>query len=418
MSDHKQLSPSKFDRVMLCPGSVREEAKYPDPPSGPAAIDGTHSHTLLETCINDGLRDPEFYLGQTLKDHEGEFKVEKDRVARVHIAVEYISRRKMELGFAPVHAEMKLNSEWAFLRDDMGGTCDVHICGDGVLEVIDYKDGMGAVDLPCVQLDLYTLMILGMYDLTKFHTVRQTIIQPKLEYRGEKGVVWVERPVSELLALIPKYQSAAKASDKPDAPLAPGEKQCKYCKHKGACAALNGQMMAASGIVFQDVSQQAANKDVTTMTDQQLREMVESAPLMRQMLEAAEKEALRRLEAGQVIDGLKVVRGRGSRDWNCDEPKLLEVLKKAGVPLDACYEKKLLSPAKVEKLTWKKRDGSEHMLSDKHRVMLQSEYIKKFDGKLTVVPASDDRPAVILSAAPLFSAVDLIPDFLKGIENV
>jgi hypothetical protein len=60
----------------------------------------------------------------------------------------------------------------------------------------------------------------------------------------------------------------------------------------------------------------------------------------------------------------------------------------------------------MEKLTWVKRDGSEQKLSDKHRVMLQSEYIKKSDGKLIIVPAADNRPAVELSAASLFGAVN------------
>ena len=48
---HQTRSPSKAYRYLACPGSIREEAAYPDPPSGPGAIDGTHSHTLLEHCI-------------------------------------------------------------------------------------------------------------------------------------------------------------------------------------------------------------------------------------------------------------------------------------------------------------------------------------------------------------------------------
>ena len=55
MSDHAKLSPSKRSRWALCPGSIREEAKYPDTGSGPAAADGTHSHTLLEHCIKAQL---------------------------------------------------------------------------------------------------------------------------------------------------------------------------------------------------------------------------------------------------------------------------------------------------------------------------------------------------------------------------
>ena len=46
MTTHSKLSPSARSRWGACPGSVREEAKYPKQPSGAAAIDGTHSHTL------------------------------------------------------------------------------------------------------------------------------------------------------------------------------------------------------------------------------------------------------------------------------------------------------------------------------------------------------------------------------------
>lgn len=52
---------------------------------------------------------------------------------------------------------------------------------------------------------------------------------------------------------------------------------------------------------------QAAAKEPTQMTDQQLREIIESAPLLRQMIEGAEAEALRRLESGKTIEGIKAV---------------------------------------------------------------------------------------------------------------
>ena len=75
MTTHSNLSPSKRVRWANCPGSIREEAKYPPKPSGPAAVDGTHTHSLLEKCIND-CNDASKYIGLTLKDHDGEFTVE------------------------------------------------------------------------------------------------------------------------------------------------------------------------------------------------------------------------------------------------------------------------------------------------------------------------------------------------------
>lgn len=166
------------------------------------------------------------------------------------------------------------------------------------------------------------------------------------------------------------------------------------------------------GVMFQpvtqlpDVAQQSANKDPSTMDMSQIAQIMEAAPLMRQLLEAVEKEALRRMEAGQVIPGLKLVNGRGSRAWALPEEEMADKLVKMGIPKTAVYETKLVSPAKAEKLTWEKRDGTKVSLTDRQLKRMEQEYVVKMAGKLTVVPESDERKAVTLNAAPLFSAVE------------
>ena len=157
-----------------------------------------------------------------------------------------------------------------------------------------------------------------------------------------------------------------------------------------------------------DVAQQSADKDPTTMSDDQIRQIMEAAPLMRQLLEGAEKEALRRLEAGKSIPGLKLVYGRGSRAWSLPENEIAEKLVMMGVPKSVIYETKLVSPAKAEKLTWEKK-GEKVTLSDRQIKRMEQEYVTKLAGKLTVVPESDSRPAVIMNAAPMFSAVEAAP---------
>jgi hypothetical protein len=205
----------------------------------------------------------------------------------------------------------------------------------------------------------------------------------------------------------------AAATDKPDAPLVPGESQCKFCRAKGSCNALASNVMKEVGIMFQpvvtqtlDVAQQSADKDPSTMDDAQIRQIMEAAPLMRQLLEGVEKEAQRRLESGQIIPGLKLVHGRGSRAWALPEDQMAEKLIKMGIPKTAIYETKLVTPAKAEKLTWEKRDGTKVALTDRQLQRMEQEYVTKLAGKLTVAPESDSRPAVITNAAPLFSAVE------------
>ena len=425
MSTHAQLSPSKRHRWALCPGSVREEAKYPEERSGPAAIDGTHSHTLLEHCIKAGLADPTLMVGVRLMDDEGEFVIDADRAARVKMAIEYVKSRVTHLnGMAEVVPETRVDPQWFTNRDDLSGTVDIQIVGGGVLEIVDYKDGMAEVPAEGnLQLEQYALGKLAecrkgynVPDQYPWHEVRMTIIQPKLALRGGTPITTWTVPVSELLTKISVLVDQARATDNPDALLIPGDSQCKYCRAKGACSALAGNVMKEVGIMFQpiadqtfEIAQQSADRDPAVMSDDQIRQVMEAAPLMRQLLEAVEKEALRRLEAGQSIPGLKLVNGRGSRTWALPEEEMAKKLVKMGIPKTAIYETKLVSPAKAEKLVWEKRDGTKVSLTPRQMSRMEQEYVSKMAGKLTVVPESDSRPAVVKNAAPMFSAVEAAP---------
>lgn len=408
MTTHAQLSPSKAHRWTVCPGSIREEAKYPDT-SGAAAVDGTHSHTLLEKALTEN-RDPLEYVGQTLTDHEGEFIVDKDRAIRVGIAYSHVQHRVKELDALMVVAESRVDPANLLDRDDCSGTVDVQIHTDRHVDVIDYKDGMGVVGAKDnQQLELYALGVLA--DNPHIKSVRMTIIQPKLAQRGMKAITSYDMLAIDLLARVEQYKAAAAATDNPDAPLVPGESQCKFCKAKGSCSALASNVIEALSM-FQsiDIAQQAADKNPNELSDQQIREIVESAPLVRQLLEAVEAEALRRFEAGVTISGLKAVYGRGTRSWSLPEEEMADKLVKMGIPKTAIFETKLITPAKAEKLTWEKRDGEKKQLSDRQLKTLETEYIRKSQGKLTIVPVSDHRQAVVLDAAPMFGAVNSEPD--------
>jgi hypothetical protein len=76
-----------------------------------------------------------------------------------------------------------------------------------------------------------------------------------------------------------------------------------------------------------------------------------------------------------------------------------------GVPKTSVYTTKIVSPAQVSKITWKKRDGTEKQLSERQIKLIEMEYIKRTTGNLTIASESDSRPAVVVDAAPMFSAV-------------
>jgi hypothetical protein len=417
MSTHARLSPSAAHRWMACPGSVREEAKYPEPPSGPAAIDGTHTHSLLEHCLKNYMIDASSLVGQKLTDHEGEFVIDAERAARVQIALDYVYTRLAEMSQFDKQVELiveqRVNPGALLDHAELTGTADVILATDDAIEIIDYKDGMGEVlaeNNP--QLLLYALgAVVGR---TPIH-VRMTIVQPKMAMRGGEAITSHEIMLDQLMGRIAEFRVATAAVDDPDAPLTPGEKQCKWCRAKGGCAALAQQSMEAVGVLFnQDMVDQVVADEPNDLSDEKIREILEAAPLLRQMLEAVEAEALRRFESGVVIGGLKAVRGRGSRSWAMNEEEIAERLKKMGIPKTVFYQTKLVTPAQVGKLVWEKRDGTKKQLSERQLETLEKEYISKTPGKLQIVPESDSREAVELSAAHMFGAVEqALPDWMK-----
>lgn len=429
MTTHSRLSPSSRIRWANCPASVRESAKYPERPSGPAAIDGTHTHTLLERCIKAGSASAKPSVGITLKDHEGEFVVSAEQADRVDVALNYINSRLTEILMtdgapAKVYAETRVDPQFLLGRPDLGGTVDVQIHSRSMVEIVDYKDGMQPVDArDNMQLEMYAIGVLAGYKLPinveyPVQTIRMTIIQPKMTAKGLPAITSHDVSVSTLLSNISVIVTQAAATDREDAPFVPGEAQCKYCAAKGSCTALVNQSMESAGISFQnlDVAKDAANKEPTEMSDQQIKEIVEAAPLIRSMIEAVEAEALRRFEAGKSIEGLKAVRGRGARSWVYGDDEIAEKLKKMGLPKDVIWNTKVISPAQIEKVSWKATKAGEEItktISERQMKVIQNEYIKKSEGKITIASDSDPRPAVTLNAAPMFAPVaDALPSWM------
>ncbi len=276
----------------------------------------------------------------------------------------------------------------------LAGTADITIIGDDWIEIWDYKDGVSEVDPNTPQLEQYGFGVLAqMADRSKINRITLGIIQPKLRTKGLPGVASVTKTIDEFMVGLSKLIADVEATLDPNAPLVAGD-HCHYCKHKPNCVAVN----AVVAQVFPDLTQAITSQD-------KIRMLIEREKMFVDLIDSSKKEALRLAEIGQPIDGIKVVRGRGSREWAGPEEKGLAFLKKAGVPSEDCYTRKVVSPAQAEKLKWTKRDGSEHELSDKHKTQMQTELVNKNEGSLTVVPAADKRPAVQLSVASMFAAI-------------
>lgn len=433
---HARLSPSAAHRWMKCPGSVVMEQGYPDD-SNEYSIDGTHTHTLLSESVMFGvpLR-ADGYLGKTLEDHDGSFTVEQDRIDRANVALDYLIQIKEEHPDALIFSERKVDAGVWIGRDDMDGTADLTVIYDRSVEVIDYKDGFSyveVVDNP--QLMIYLLGVLALYRATgtgvealPFDNFKITIIQPKLLDQGLQPINSQSISKVQIQNFLDTLEKAVAVTDDDDAPLVPGESQCKWCKARGECSARADNALAIIQTLFSSVelATQMADKKVAVLTDDKIREIVEGTPLIRTFLDDVSDEALRRFRNGTHIHGLKVVAGRGSNIWAEDEESIGKKLTGLGAPKDSVYPPNLVSPAQARKLEWVNRKGEKKTLTARGKKILESLIAKK-DGKLTVVPESDSRAAVRFSAAELFSDVtvatvetvatevsETLPDWLVG----
>lgn len=422
MSDHSLHSPSRLAADMLCPGRWRMEIGREEGDKT-YAVDGTHSHYLLETCLKDNATSATQYVGQELTDHEGTFTVDEERAERVNVALDYILREKQERKPCTVRSEERVDAGSLIGRSDISGTSDVMLVSHTMLEVIDYKDGHGEVTPENnAQLMAYGAGALQQYLVDgqiPFETVRLTIIQPKTEPAIKS---WDVQPMRLVDWVMNEVKPALARCDDPTAPLVPGDVQCKWCLAKGDCPALAEKALSVAQAAFAEVEvvEQVSDLSPTRLTDQQLREVIEAAPLVSGFIDGAFAEAKRRIETGQQIEGLKLVRNAGRRQWRLTDEETDEKLQRMGVPKSERWVTKFISPAQLEKLKWKNRKGDVKQLTARQLKRVRDDLVSKTEGSITVALATDSRPEVVTDATRMFANVtpekpveDEIPDWLK-----
>lgn len=391
MSAHAKLSPSGAHRWMACPGSVVLEAEYPNS-SSRAAAEGTLAHTIASECLTKGLYPAEF-VGTKHTVDGFDFTVGLDMSA--HVA-DYMGlvREYAEGGTLLVERQVGIGH----LTGEEGatGTADAIILKGNEIVVIDLKYGMGvkveALNNP--QLMMYALGALHDYDMVDdFDTITMVIHMPRLNYVGEFVL-----PLEELLKFGYDVNGAANhvrlaqtlnltaGDDLSDGFFTPGEKQCKFCRAKATCPALKAEVMETMGVSpmsdFADLIPQEINMETS---DNYLPVAMSKVELIEQWCKSVRAEAERRLLAGQPVTGYKLVEGRlGNRDWK--DPQAVEDIFKKTYRLrdDQAYDFKLISPTKAEKLFKE---------NPKRWASLQ-EQIARADGKPSVAPVTDKRPAL------------------------
>jgi hypothetical protein len=365
---------------MVCHGSVALEAPFPDS-SSEFAAEGTLAHELASECLISGA-DPALMIGKPATVDGFDFVIDQSMVDYVKDYMKLV-REYAEGGELLVEKRVGIGHLTG--EEGAGGTSDVVIIKDGEITIIDLKYGMGVrVDADGnQQLMLYALGALNEYDLVAdFDTVTMVIHQPRLNHVSEYSI-----PVSELLTFADEVRSAADKVRSPDADLVPGEKQCKFCKAKAVCPALRAELAEVVGgsADISDFADLVAREITSETSDNYLPVAMSKIDMIEQWCKAIRAETERRLLAGQPVTGYKLVQGRaGNRDWK-DAKAVEEMMKKTfRMRDDQVYDFKLISPTKAEKIFKE---------NPKRWANLQ-EQIARSDGKPSVAPATDKRPAM------------------------
>jgi hypothetical protein len=370
VSAHSRLSASGSSTWINCPGSVAAQDGIADKGSE-FAQEGTNAHELAEWCLKTGLAAGDL-VGEQVTEELG-FIVTADMASFVQEYLDYVRSIPGDLMI-----EQRVDySDWVA---GGFGTSDAIIINDQSMTVVDLKFGQG-IKVYAKENTQGILYALGAYALTKgiydIQTIRVVIHQPRLDHVDE----W-DLSVEDLLSWGSFLQTKSEEALAPDAPRVAGEKQCQWCKAKPTCPALAAHTTKIIASDFVNCDPTPVNK----LSLDQMSDALANKKLIISWLDAIENLAVDRLRNGESFPGFKLVAGRSSRDWIDESEAEAHMHLNLEVPVTALYTQKFITPAAAEKLLGKKKAGA---LQD---------YITKSEGKPAMVPESDKRQALGVTA--------------------
>ncbi|OUP76836.1 nuclease [Anaeromassilibacillus sp. An172] len=360
---HATLSASSSERWLNCPPSARLCENYEDRGSDYAA-EGTDAHTLCEFRLKQAL-------GMLAEDPIGNlswYNTEMEECAQGYAAyvVELLETAKQTCSDPVVMIEQRVDfSRWV---QDGFGTADCIVIADGVMSICDYKHGKG-VEVSAVgnpQMRLYALGALeifdGIYDIDQ---VCMTIFQPR------KGNVSTDVIDKEALLEWANGDLAEKAklAYEGRGDFHCGE-WCRFCKAKAEC-----RERAAANLELARYEFEAP----VLLENHEIADILGKIDALTAWANDVKEYALQQAINGKEWPGWKLVEGRSNRKYT-SEAVVAATVERAGFDP---YEKKILGVTAMQKLLGKSR--FEELLAP---------YIEKPQGKPTLVPDSDKRPAM------------------------
>ena len=368
MPKHAYLSASASHRWLACPPSAKLCANIADQTSK-YAQQGTDCHELcaylVEKALGRAVTDPTENL--TFYDAEMQICAEEYR----NYVLEQIEAAKEFCKDPQVMIEQRLDfSRWV---ENGFGTGDCVIVADEVLQIIDYKHGLGVLVSAGdeehggnSQMMCYALGALEAFgDIYDINQIKMTIFQPRRDnvstytISRDELLKWADEILAPTAQLAYVGGGEFKAGD-----------HCRFCKVKATCRKRAEYNLELAKYDFEMPA---------TLDDIEIAAILVKVDEMISWGNDIKEYALQQAKSGVHFDGWKIVEGRSNRKFT-DEAAVASKVKDAGYDP---YEKKLLGITAMSTLLGKKKFEE-----------LLGELVYKPPGKSTLVPESDKRPAM------------------------
>lgn len=367
-SKHALLSASSSHRWLNCNPSARLEQEFADQETE-AAAEGTAAHALAEHKLRKALK---------MRTKKPISKYDSDEMdaytdGYVEFVLEQMAEAKKDCKDPLILVEQKLDFS-CFVPDGFG-TGDCIIIADKTLHIIDLKYGQGilveAEGNP--QMMLYALGALRLFDsLYDIETVSMTIYQPRRENVSTWSILvealmeWTEN------TLKPKAELAFKGEGE----FQPGS-WCTFCKAAVKCRARAEAKLQLAQYEF---------AMPPLLTDEEIEDiLVRLDDLTKWANEIQAYAQSAAINHGKSWRGFKLVESRTNRKYT-DEEAVAQAAKNAGY--HDIYKHSLITITEMERLMGKKTFAE-----------VLGALVVKPQGKPTLVPASDKRPAITSSGA-------------------
>ena len=401
---HALLSASSSKQWLHCPPSVRLQENFPNE-SSVYAEEGTFAHEVCEYKVRKYLKE------RVKRPQSEEYDTEEiEQITDVYAEfVITIIEQMRENGCEPL-AFVEERVDYSHIAPSGFGTADMLIIGKdengrGLLHVCDFKTGKGVfVDADHnSQMMLYAIGALAAYGfLYDIEIVRMSIIQPRLD-----NISTFECSRQELEDWGESIKPTALLAYEGKGEQHPGD-WCRFCRAKPVCKACADEALALCREEFLDLDvgafdDTADESDMTAPYEADTQTAVFKQPGLIPIAELAEiLPTLNRISSwieavfafvsseainhGVPIPGYKVVEGRSKRVFT-DTKAVVDVAVQNGYT--DLYKQTLITLTEFEKMMGKKKFNE-----------LLGEYVAKPPGKLALVPESDPREPVDLTAAP------------------